>query len=305
MSRIKGLLFSIILLLAVIAIVIHMPSSAGAHSIGIGVEFNTHATPAWIALHEGLFSRYSINLTKVFKFQTGLELASAFARGDVQAGWVCLGPALVIANKGIPIKIVAKVHNYGYGIVVSPKIASLKDLDGKKVYCPGKGSPAYLLLLKIEDEYGLKFKKAFAKPQAILSALLSGQIDAAALPEHRPTVAESKGLKVLLISQDIWPNMPGSYLVVKEELIKRDPEVIQRLIEINKHGLKVIKEKPDYAAKIAGEYLGISEELARRSLSRLEFNSTLNVDEIQRYIDFMHSHGIIKKLNASDLVYVP
>lgn len=277
-----------------------------AYEVGIGVEFNTHATPVWIALHEELFNKYSIRLSNVLKFQTGLELAAALARGDLQAGWICLGPALVIINKEIPIKIVAKVHNHGYALVVNPKkVEGLKDLEDRVVYSPGKGSPAYLLLLKIEEVHHVKFEKAFMKPQALLSALLTDQIDAAALPEHRVSVAESKGLKVLLRSQDVWPDMPGSYLVVKEDLVKEHPEIVSKLVEINNYGIELINKDLGHAAEVAAEALGIDKDVSKRSISMLKFNDTLDVDEIQKYIDFMHSYGIIKKLNASSIIAPP
>jgi NitT/TauT family transport system substrate-binding protein len=303
-----GAVVAVAAALAAYAILISM-QPAGAYTIGIGVEFNTHATPIWIALHEDLFSKYSINLSTVLKFQTGLELAAALARGDVQAGWVCLGPALVMIDKRVPAKIVAKVHNHGYAIVVNPeKIDDVGDLNGKVIYSPGKGSPAYLLLLKVEDVYGIKFSEIkFMKPEAILNALLSGEIDAAALPEHRVSVAESKGLRVLLRSQDVWPNMPGSYLVVRDSLLEEEPEIVAKLIEITKYGISKINEDPEYAAEVAAEALSVTLPIASKSVSMLDFNTTLDINEIQQYIDFMYEHGILsQRLDAEKIVaYVP
>jgi len=158
--------------------------SSNGQTISIGVEFNTHATPVWIALKTNMFKAYGIHVSRMLKFRTGLELAAALARGNVKAGWACLGPILLIIDKGIPVKIIAKYHNYGYELVVNPsKIRSLKDLKDTPVYTPGKGSPASLLLLKIEEKYGIKFEAIrFMKPQNILAALLSGEINAACLP---------------------------------------------------------------------------------------------------------------------------
>jgi len=275
------------------------------YNIGLGVEFNTHATPVWVALHDGLFCKYGVNVTKVFKFRTGLELAAALARGDVEVGWACLGPALVIIDKGIPIKIVAKVHNHGYALVVnSSKIKSIKDLNRSVVYSPGKGSPCYLLLLKIEDKYHIKFKAIkFMPPATLLSALLSGEIGAAALPEHYASVAGSKGLKVLARSQEVWPNLPGSFLVVNEELLKKNPDLVRKLIEVTYEGIRKIKKDPDYVAKIDSDVLGVSKDVAKHSISVLDWNTTIDIKEIQKYIDFMYAHGVLhKRLNATDIV---
>jgi len=275
------------------------------YSVGLGVEYNTHATPIWIALHDGLFKKYGLNVTNVVKFKTGLDLAAAMARGDVQVGWACLGPALMIIAKGVPVKIVAKVHNYGYALVVNPKkVRDLKDLNGKVVYAPGKGSPCYLLLLKIEDKYGVKFAAIkFMKPPAMLAALLSGEISAAAIPEHYASVAEARGLKVLLRAQDVWPNMPGSFVVVSDSLLKNDPEAVKKIVAVTYAGIKELRNDPLKAAEIDSKVLEIPVNVAKHSISMLQWNTTIDVKQIQKYIDFMYEHHILKvRLNASQIV---
>ena len=299
----------IVLVLAVSAVsyvILHLLSSGGTlYNVGLGVEFNTHATPVWVALHDGLFSKYGINVSSVLKFRTGLELAAALARGDVKVGWACLGPALLIIDKGIPIEIVAKVHNHGYALVVnSSRIKSIEDLNGATVYSPGKGSPCYLLLLKIEDVYHIKFKAIkFMRPAALLSALLSGEIDAAAIPEHYASVAESKGLKVLVRSQDVWPGMPGSYLVVDSEFLKEYPDLVEKLIQVTHEGIESIRNNLSYVALVDSKVLGVSAAVAEHSIRMLDWNTTLNIKEIQEYIDFMYGHGVLhNRLNAADIV---
>jgi len=275
------------------------------YSVGLGVEYNTHATPIWIALHDGLFKKYGLNVTNVVKFKTGLDLAAAMARGDVQVGWACLGPALMIIAKGVPVKIVAKVHNYGYALAVNPKkVRDLKDLNGKVVYAPGKGSPCYLLLLKIEDKYGVKFAAIkFMKPPAMLAALLSGEISAAAIPEHYASVAEARGLKVLLRAQDVWPNMPGSFVVVSDSLLKNDPEAVKKIVAVTYAGIKELRNDPLKAAEIDSKVLEIPVNVAKHSISMLQWNTTIDVKQIQKYIDFMYEHHILKvRLNASQIV---
>ncbi|MEM2021157.1 MAG: hypothetical protein QXP80_02885, partial [Zestosphaera sp.] len=49
----------------------------GLEVVGLGVEFNTHATPVWVALHAGLFKEHGLNITTLLKFRTGAELAAA------------------------------------------------------------------------------------------------------------------------------------------------------------------------------------------------------------------------------------
>ncbi len=287
------------------ALIIKTHKNKELYNVGLGIEFNTHATPAWVALHEGYFMKHGVNSTNWYKFETGLQLAAAIAKGDVDVGWVCLAPALKIMDKGVPIKIVAKVHDYGYGLVVNPrKIKSIQDLNGTIVYCVGgKGSPAYLLLLKIEEKYGIKFKEIrFMRPTALVSAIVSGQVDAACLREPGPSLAEYHGFKELLSSRDVWPGMPGSFIVVTTKLLKEEPNAVKAILEANHEGIEFIKKNPEKAAKIVAGYLGIPVDVVKRSISKLEFTEKLDLTEIQEYIDFMYKYGLLKHhLNASEI----
>lgn len=277
-------------------------------SISLGVEFNTHATPVWVALHADLFKKHGLNITTLFKFRTGADLAAAIARGEVDAGWACLGPILNLIDKGVNVKIVAKIHNYGYALVVNPdRVSSISDLSNVTVYSTGLQNPTNLLLIKIQDLYGVRFNvKPVGDPNAILSMLVSGQIDAASLPEHYASVAEAKGMKVLLRAQDVWFGMPGSYLIVRDELLKSRPEVVRKLIEVTREALKIVKSNEGLAVQASSAELGIDSEIALRSLNKLEWVdeiTEINLSEIQDYIDFMYAHGLLQnRLNATEIV---
>jgi NitT/TauT family transport system substrate-binding protein len=99
--------------------------------IGMAVEFMDHAACAYISQDKSWFEEEGLNLTAYESYVTGMALASALARGDIQVAYMCLIPAInVYANAKVPIKIVAGTHKYGYGLVVNPeKIKNIKDLE--------------------------------------------------------------------------------------------------------------------------------------------------------------------------------
>lgn len=282
---------------------------ARLESISLGVEFNTHATPVWVALHADLFSKHNLNITTLLKFRTGAELAAAIARGDVDAGWACLGPILNLIDQGVDVKIIAKIHNYGYALVVNPsKISSIKDLNNTIVYSTGLANPTNLLLLRIQDLYHVKFSiKPVGDPQTLLSMLISGQIDAASLPEHYVSVAESKGARVLLRAQDVWPGMPGSYLIVRSDVLKRKPDIVKKLLKVSQEALEIIKNNEELVVHASSAELGINKEVALKSINNLEWvepSTEVDVFEVQEYINFMFAHGLLKnRLNATEIVF--
>ena len=122
----------IIMVVAFIIVITSMyflgkPSFKG--NVSLGVEFNAHAAPFWELLEDNSFEKNGINVTQVMKFKTGMELAAAVARGDNVMGQACLGPMLIMIDRGIPVRIVDKVHDGGFALVVNPtEIRSLEDL---------------------------------------------------------------------------------------------------------------------------------------------------------------------------------
>jgi hypothetical protein len=86
--------------------------------IGMAIEFMDHAACAYISQDKGWFEEEGLNFTSYESYVTGMALASALARGDIQVAYICLVPAInVYANAKVPIKIVAGTHKYDYDLV--------------------------------------------------------------------------------------------------------------------------------------------------------------------------------------------
>ncbi|QOR94486.1 hypothetical protein IMZ38_00585 [Thermosphaera chiliense] len=106
-------------------------STSTAKAVSLGLEFNAHATPFYMVLDNALLEMKGVNVTNILLFKTGMELAAGVARGDIAAGQACLGPILVMIDKGIPIRIIGKIHDGGFAVIVNPdRVSSVKDLNG-------------------------------------------------------------------------------------------------------------------------------------------------------------------------------
>lgn len=289
----------IVAIVAGALLILHYRGESSAHPIGIrlGVEYNTHATAAWLALANNLFAKHGLRVEKVIKFRTGPELAAAFGRGDIDAAWACLAPIVKMIDKGSKLYIVEAAHYYGYGCVGNPRIKSIDDLKklGREpvIAIPGKAAQVHPLLLVAEQKYGFHAKLVYIKPPAILSAVMKGSVDAACLPEPLLSIATQRGLPLLFTAQQVWPNMPGSYLVVSEQLLKKYPDAVCRLAVVNEEATRLIHENPDEAIKVDAKMLGLPETVINESLHRLYFTTRLNVAEMQRMVDIMYQHGLI------------
>jgi len=299
--------------------------------IGMAVEFMDHAACAYISQDKGWFEEEGLNLTAYESYVTGMALASALARGDIQVAYMCLIPAInVYANARVPIKIVAGTHKYGYGLVVNPdKIKSIKDLERSDIRlgCVREGGAVDVLLHKTIDRYNLDEKKILnniqrMNPPKQILAINSGQLDAAFLPEQWATMAEESGFKMLLMSQEVWPEMQGSVLVVKEELIRDHPEVVEKLVKISQKATDWINQYPQEAAEIVARQLQkaggnlfpveitaiatkteITPEVLFKSMNRLEYTTDIDPAVVQEIIDYVAQLGYIKSsFKAGDIL---
>ena len=330
MKRISILLVITLLIFVSVFIVGECISKEKA-SLGMAVEFMDHAACAYISQDKDWFEEEGLNLTAYESYVTGMALASALARGDIQVAYLCLVPAInVYANTRVPIKIVAGTHKYGYGLVVNPeKIKSIKDLEepGIRIGCVREGGAVDVLLHKTIEKYNLDEKKILnniqrMNPPKQILAINSGQLDAAFLPEQWATMAEESGFKMLLMSQDVWPEMQGSVLVVKEELIRDHPEIVEKLVKISQKATDWINQNPQEAAEIVARQLQeaggnlfpveiadvaakteITPEVLLRSMNRLEYTTDIDPAVIQDAIDYVARLGYIKNsFKAGDIL---
>lgn len=300
-------------------------------SIGMAVEFMDHAACAYISQEKGWFEEVGLKLTTYESHVTGMALASALARPaspKIEVAYICLVPTInVYANGGVPIKIVAGTHKYGYGLVADPaRIKTVNDLEkpGIRLGCVREGGAVDVLMQRTIDTYNLDEASILdnaqrMSPPNLVLAIKTGQLDAAFLPEQWATMAEELGFTMLLTSQDIWPNMPGSMLVVKQSLIDNHPEVVRKLVAVSQRATTWINENPAEAAEIVARQmqaagadtdtagvaaqLEITPQVMQRSMARLEFTTEINPQIIQETIDYITSLGYIKNsFNAAEIL---
>jgi len=307
-----------------------IPKQQGEAPIGMAVEFNAHSACAYISQDKGWFEQEGLKLTSYESYATGMALASALARGDVEVAYICLVPAInAYANAGVPIRIVAGTHKYGYGLVVNTdKIKDVTDLEkpGIRLGCIREGGTVDVLMHKMIDKYHLDAGKVLANVQRMdpskqVLAIKMGQLDAGFLPEHWATMAEGFGFRMLLTSQDVWPEMQGSVLVVKDDLINSHPEVVRKLVEVTKRATEWGNQHPQEAAEVMARQLQATEskipsdapegiaklettsELLLKSMSRLEYTTDIDPKEVQATIDYIAGLGYIKgSFNADDIL---
>jgi len=299
--------------------------------VGMAVEFMDHAACSFIAQHKGWYGEEGLKLSAYESYVTGMALASALVRGDIQVAYVCLIPAInAYANTGVPIKVVAGTHKYGYSLVVDPdKVKGVNDLErpGIRIGCVREGGAVDVLLHRFVEKYHLDKKSILANLQRMnppmqVMAARTGRLDAAFIPEHHASVAEEYGFKMLIQSRDIWPELQGSVLVVKNDLIDSNPEMVRKLVKVTRRATDWARQNKEEAASIvAGELQAakgkifparvtgvlteesITSGVMYRSMwkaDRLKFTTGIDPEMVQDIIDYLAGLGYIKESFPAD-----
>ncbi len=114
------------------------PTTKEYENVNVAIEFNNHA--AYIAKHFDWFKETGLNTATFNSYVTGVALMNALARGDVDAAYLCLGPALIVYSRGLDRVILSGTHIHRFSIITREEITTPKDLEGKKVGVVEAGS---------------------------------------------------------------------------------------------------------------------------------------------------------------------
>ena len=195
------------------------------------------------------------------------NITAALINGSVDIAALPTNAAAAInAKKPGAVKVLA-VNTLGVLYLMSSEnetITSVEDLRGKTVYCPAQ-NPTFIFSY-ICKENGLIpgtditiDSTSYAQPADLRTALATGQVDIAVLPEPMVTIAQNANDK-LSVDLDLtaeWDKCatPGSLaqgcVVVRTEFANEHPEAVTAFLGDYKASINFAIESPDYA----GEYI--------------------------------------------------
>ena len=188
------------------------------------------------------------------------ELKEALVSGRVKAAMMLAPMVMDLADKGVPVKVVALGHRSGAVIMVrkdSP-YKTFADLKGKRIAIPSRFAVDHLFVRKLMAAYGLKdgdLKMVELSPPDMPAALLADAVDGYATGEPFGAKAEMDGYaRVLYMTRDVWPTYICCVLAVRQELIDKDRETVQLLVDhvlAAGHWLDTSPEHRTRAARIA------------------------------------------------------
>jgi ABC-type nitrate/sulfonate/bicarbonate transport system substrate-binding protein len=201
----------LILIGAAVAGAVTVGAAPEVGEVALGVSQSPQlAAQIVVAMEQGYFKKEGIT-PKITWTPSGREFAEAFAARAVVMGTSGEQPAINLAHRGLPVRVLAQLCEMSgsLGAVVKPNVQKPEDLYGRKVaFFPGTTSE--LLFQGFVHRYKLdaaKMQQFHMDPPESVAAFVRGDVDAIFAWEPNVARAVKAGGKVL--ASGSRSNVPG------------------------------------------------------------------------------------------------
>ncbi|AYF90898.1 MULTISPECIES: taurine ABC transporter substrate-binding protein [unclassified Pseudomonas] len=210
-----------------------------AQAADFTVAYQTTVDPAKVAQADGAYEKASKSEIDWRKFDSGAEVITAVASGDVQIGYVGSSPLAAAATRQLPIQTFLIATQIGDAEALVARngagITKPEDLIGKKIAVPFVSTGHYSLLaaLKHWQIDPTKVTILNLAPPAIVAAWQRGDIDATYVWDPALGVAKSSG-KVLISSAELSKLGAPTFdaWIVRKDFAEKHPEVVRAFAKV-------------------------------------------------------------------------
>jgi ABC-type nitrate/sulfonate/bicarbonate transport system substrate-binding protein len=236
--------------------------SAEATKVIIGMDAPTLSDlPLSLALKKDFFKPEGLNVLPVL-FRSGPTAMQALVSGSIQFS-TGFGTGTRAAMAGAPVKGIVGFNNKPAFILYGRResgIRSIADIKGKKIAVTGVGSTtdyaARAMLANHHVDPDKEVSILAVGSESVFAALQKGAVDAAILWAPGFAIAEKLGMVRLESLADIM-ELPGSGVVVSDQLIKENPLLIKKFLRATIKGFHYVhdpKNKDEIVSSITKDF---------------------------------------------------
>lgn len=219
------------------------------------------ALPAIVAIERGFFAKEQLVVSGLAATSSE-AVANSLAGGSTDVAALPQRTLLALAAVQLPLRVVSMSHwGTEMELVVPPGqdgVKTLADLKGRAI-AVGKGSEAYPVLVRLLNKAKLRptdvtIKDLSAETLTQAFYQKEGAIDAVFETRHFTTVLQKNSrARVVLTAHDVSKQLGyigAAPLVVRQELIEKEPNTIQQFVKGWVNALRYIQQDPDDAARL-------------------------------------------------------
>jgi taurine transport system substrate-binding protein len=205
----------------------------------VRIAYQTGADPAKVAQADGVYEKATGRNIDWRKFDSGADVITAVASGDIQIGYVGSSPLAAAASRELPIETIFIAAELGtaeaFVVRNGSNISKGADLVGKKIAVPFVSTTHYSLLaaLKHWKVDASRVTILNLRPPEISAAWQRGDIDGAYVWD--PALGQIKATgKVLTSSAEVaqWGAPTFDAWIVRKDFAQKYPEVVAQFVKV-------------------------------------------------------------------------
>ena len=198
-------------------------------------------------------------------FGTGPAMIEAFARGELDLGYIGLPPAMIGISRGAPLKCIAGGHVEGTVLVGPADMGTAQNADdsggilaqfaGKKIGAPSRGSIHDIIIRHLLHKNGVAGASVvnYPWPDLMPQAIADGEIAAAVGTPPLAAVAQAwYGHSIIIPPRLLWPFNPSCGIVVHAAMLN-EQSFLGGFIGLHEQACNCIREQPGEAARILSQ----------------------------------------------------
>lgn len=212
---------------------------AGPGHRGVVIGYQTEVDPSKLAQVSGAYDRALGQPVVWRKFDSGTDVITALAAGDIDFGYLGSSPLAIAATRQLPITTVVLASRLGASEALVVRngagIEQGRDLVGKRVAVPFVSTSHYSLLAALVHWHVAPAAVPIINlsPPQIAAAWARGDVDAAYVWEPAQSALRRTG-RILVGSDDVarWGAPTYDAWVVRREFVRTNPAVVGAFVRV-------------------------------------------------------------------------
>ncbi len=217
------------------------------------------------------------------KFLSWTQLAKALVNESLDAAMLMAPLAMVLHNRGLPLRWVMDGHHEGSAITVHSSIARnltgnpgralTRNLGGAALGLPHPLS-THGMLLRTMLGFGQTggsgpFRAVYMNPSSMQRPLAKGELDGFFCAEPWGLLAEAAGTgRIMIRSRDLTPDHVCCILAVRDDFARSNPELLASYVNLLHAAADYVYARPQESAAIQSRYTGVDRDVAAFVLDR-------------------------------------
>lgn len=217
---------------------------------------------------------------------SGPAIVQEFAQGQLDVAYLGPFPALIGIDRGVPIRIVAANHWYGYSLVGragmvesvrelgGDRVAAAEQFRGQTVGAFAKGSAqdtvARWFFSQAGMEEGVDYAiRNYSGPEALpllRSGALSGFVE---YFEYVALAVDEDAYVAVIDGEELWPGL-DNVVVVRQELLDRHSDLVEEFLRVDADVARFAMSYPEDYARLSAPVLQVAESDA---ITRITYNT--------------------------------